>query len=393
MSALAPPAPRSRATLGLTAAAAAGRFELQVCDRCQTLQYPPRETCVNCLSDQLTWREHSGRGELIAATTIHHTNDAYFRERVPWNIGAVRLEGNVTVIAHLHHACMSARGEVRVRALLDRGGRGVLFAFPTDAARAAEPDPQVLDMTCSPKQKRILVTDGSSELGQALVTSLLAAGADVVWSGIPDHAQPPAPADPNALRLPLDVTDAASVEAAADRLASQVEIVINNAEFHGDPTDVSHADRVELAHAEMNTNYLGLVRLATAFTPHLLARAHERSSRPTAWVNVLSIYALSSLPSQGSCSASKAAALSFAQSLRAQVRASGIRVINVFPGPLETAAFREVPQPRLSSRALARAIVEALESGQDDCYPGDVAQDFQRRWRQDPKVLELELQS
>ena len=49
--------------------------------------------------------------------------------------------------------------------------------------------------------------------------------------------------------------------------------------------------------------------------------------------------------------------------------------------------------PKLPARALARAIVEALESGQEDCYPGDVAQDFLRRWRQDPKVLELELQS
>ncbi|MEP7244938.1 MAG: OB-fold domain-containing protein [Gammaproteobacteria bacterium] len=147
MSALVPPSAQSHAALGLTAAAAVGRFELQVCDRCGTVQYPPREACVKCLTGQLTWREHSGRGELIAATAIHHSHDDYFRGRTPWNIGMVRLEGDITVIAHLHHCCMGSRDTVQVRALLDRGGRGVLFAFPTDAARAAEPDSQVLEMT------------------------------------------------------------------------------------------------------------------------------------------------------------------------------------------------------------------------------------------------------
>lgn len=48
-----PPYARSRVALGLTAAAAEGRFELQVCDDCGTTQYPPREACRKCLSTQL----------------------------------------------------------------------------------------------------------------------------------------------------------------------------------------------------------------------------------------------------------------------------------------------------------------------------------------------------
>jgi short-subunit dehydrogenase len=68
---------------------------------------------------------------------------------------------------------------------------------------------------------------------------------------------------------------------------------------------------------------------------------------------VLSIYALSNLPSHGSFSASKSAALSFTQCLRAQLRAAGIRV-------------------------------EALDSGVEDCYPDDVAQEFLRHRRQGP---------
>src|SRR5207253_611432 len=50
-----PPAARSRAALGLTAAAALGRFELQQCRDCGTVQYPPREACQQCLSIHLQW--------------------------------------------------------------------------------------------------------------------------------------------------------------------------------------------------------------------------------------------------------------------------------------------------------------------------------------------------
>ena len=53
--AMLPPGSRSRAALGLTAAAALGRFELQVCATCKAVQYPPREICHVCLGDELIW--------------------------------------------------------------------------------------------------------------------------------------------------------------------------------------------------------------------------------------------------------------------------------------------------------------------------------------------------
>ncbi len=42
-------------------------------------------------------------------------------------------------------------------------------------------------MTCDPKFRKILVTDGKTAVGQALVKALVAAGADLVWVG---HAEP-----------------------------------------------------------------------------------------------------------------------------------------------------------------------------------------------------------
>ena len=40
---------------------------------------------------------------------------------------------------------------------------------------------------------------------------------------------------------------------------------------------------------------------------------------------------------------------------------------------------------------LASAIVKALREGIEDVYPGDVAQEWVERWRENPKVLEREL--
>ncbi|MFL6661713.1 MAG: zinc ribbon domain-containing protein, partial [Rhizobacter sp.] len=54
-----PPGSRGRVALGMTAAAAEGRFELQTCKDCGTVQYPPREACHKCLSPRLQWKAQS----------------------------------------------------------------------------------------------------------------------------------------------------------------------------------------------------------------------------------------------------------------------------------------------------------------------------------------------
>jgi len=53
----------------------------------------------------------------------------------------------------------------------------------------------------------------------------------------------------------------------------------------------------------------------------------------TAWVNLLSVYALVQFSAARHVLGSKAAALSLAQCLRAEMRAAGVRVINVLPDP------------------------------------------------------------
>jgi NAD(P)-dependent dehydrogenase (short-subunit alcohol dehydrogenase family) len=147
----------------------------------------------------------------------------------------------------------------------------------------------------------------------------------------------------------------------------------------------------DVARAEMDINYFGLLRLAQEFGPALKGRSADGATGATAWVNVLSIYALSNFPPHGTFSASKAAAHSLAQCLRAEMRPAGIRVINLFPGPIDDEWNQHTPPPKLAPGVLANAIVKALRDGIEDVYPGDVAQEWLERWRDNPKVLEREL--
>jgi NAD(P)-dependent dehydrogenase (short-subunit alcohol dehydrogenase family)/uncharacterized OB-fold protein len=387
-----PPAARSRIALGLTAAAALGRFELQQCRDCGTVQYPPREACQKCLSIRLDWKPQPPGGELLAQTVLHHSNDLFFRERLPWRLGLVKLACGPTVVAHLHEAVTD---NVRVRAALDRAGQAVIVALPDKEGVDMAEDKQLREFTCDPKQRKILVTDGKTALGQALVKSFAEAKADIIWVG---HAEPwkkfagfdELQKIPQVTLMPLDVTDSKNVREVAAEIAGKVDIVVNNAEVHRS-FGIANRQGVETARAEMDVNYFGLLRLAQEFAPAMRSRGADGRSSAVAWVNLLSIYALANFPPHGTFSASKAAAHSLAQCLRAEMRPAGVRVVNVFPGPIDDEWNQLLPPPKLAPAALAKAIVGALRDGVEDVYPGDVAQEWLARWRDNPKALEREL--
>ncbi len=391
-----PPWGRSRVAMGLTAAAAEGRFELQVCEDCATVQYPPREACSACASPRLKWRAQSGAGELLAVTTLHHSNDLFFRERLPWRLGLVRLDAGATLMTHLHGDVGDAGTRVKVGARLDRAGRAVVIAFPVTETPHMSDDKMLREMTSDPKLRKILVTDAMTGVGQALVRALVKAGADIVWAG---HAEPwkrhgsgldDITSLPQVILVPLYLTNGRAVTELAGEIGGKVDIVINNAEVHR-TFGISARRGTGAARAEMDVNYFGALRLAQEFGPALMGRAADGATHATAWVNLLSIYALANFPPHGTYSASKAAAHSLAQCQRAEMRAAGIRVINVFPGPMEDEWNQNMPPPKLTPDALASAVIKALRDGVEDVYPGDVAQEWLERWRENPKVLEREL--
>jgi len=142
-----PPAKRSRIALGLTTAVAQGRFELQRCARCSAIQYPPREACHRCLSSELEWTVQSGLGRLIAQTTLHHSHEPFFRERLPWRLGMIRLDAGPTVVAHLHCGVAAPPAAVQVTARLDQSGQAVLIAIIPGGEAAMNDDPRIRELT------------------------------------------------------------------------------------------------------------------------------------------------------------------------------------------------------------------------------------------------------
>lgn len=385
---------RSRTAQGLTAAAALGRFELQTCSDCSTVFYPPRDACPKCLSPRVPFAPVDNRGTLIAETTIRTSTDPYFRERTPWRTGLTKLDCGPVVLSHLHGDVREGE-RVRLDLKLDKGGAPVMIALPEKDTPNMADDPQLRELTSDPKFRRVLITDGRSAVGQAMAEAFSKAGANIVFVGVADPWKPFPGQD--ALKkierveiVPLDLTDTESVTEQAEQNGGRIDIVVNTAE-HVRSGGIMQRRGVNVAREEMDIRYFGLMRLAQAFGPGMRARGADGVNSAAAFVNLLSVHALMNWPEYGAYSAAEAACLSAAQCLRAELRPGGVKVLNVFFGPLETEWFQTVPPPKVAPAALAKAVVNALQRGLEDVFVGDIAEDIRARLAVNPKALEREL--
>jgi len=258
----------------------------------------------------------------------------------------------------LHHAFKQTSGRFRTRA-------------------TASPDPV--------RGAVALVTGTSRGIGPCLVRGLLDAGARRIYCAARDPAQTAglvAEARDRLIPVKLDITSDADVEAAAER-AGDVTLLVNNAGLNFNQA-FSSADAMANARAEMETNYFGPLRLCRAFAPVL-----RRNGGGTV-VNMLSILAHMNLPMMGSLCASKAAALSLTQALRAELASQGTRVVGVLPGAVDTDMTRGLSIPKLAPRDVAGAVIDGLLRGLEEIYPGDMAAGVAFGLTLDPKDVERE---
>lgn len=393
---LSPQGMRSRTALGLTAAAAEGRFALQRCEACGTFAYPPRDACPTCLSAGLVFRDAPRNGSLLAVTTIRTSTDSFFRERMPWQIGTVALDCGPPMVAHVH-GDLKGGDRVRMSLQLDRSGQAVAFALPERDTENMADDAQWREMTCDPKFRRALVTDGRNPIGQAVAKAMAEAGASIIFVGISD-AWKPFPGEaalralPNVEIVPLDLTNTDSVQELASDIGPRVDIVVNTTD-HVRPGGIMGRKGLVIAREEIDIRYLGLTRMAQAFGPVLRFRGTDGVVSASSFVNFLSIHALTNLPEYGAHSAIEAACHSASQCLRAELRPGGVKVVNIFHGPLETEWFQTMPPPKVAPSALAKAAIDALRAGIEDVFVGDVAKDIRERLAVNPKAVERELGS
>lgn len=221
-----------------------------------------------------------------------------------------------------------------------------------------------------------LVVGASGGIGTALVSALLDAGAREV---IAASRRPAVSTDSRVIPVRMDLTSAASVLEAAQVYGALVDWVICVGGVNSNHR-LDHYDE-RAAREEMETNYFGLINVYRAFAPSMKER------RCGAFVNVLSVLALVNHPMMATYCASKAAALSLTQAMRAELATFGVRVHAVMPPAVDTRMSSHIPQPKLTPAAFAQQMVDSLLSGTEDIYPGAAAA-LRDSIRSDPKAVE-----
>lgn len=124
--------------------------------------------------------------------------------------------------------------------------------------------------------------------------------------------------------------------------------------------DTAEFDDLEVMRGTFETNNLGM---AATFHPFVAAMSARRSGT---LVGIASVAAIRGLPGHGAYCASKAAVVSYCESLRGELRASGVRVVTIVPGYIDTPLTRGNPYSMpflMPADAFADQACEAITAG------------------------------
>jgi len=211
---------------------------------------------------------------------------------------------------------------------------------------------------------KVFITGASSGLGAALAAHYAARDAVLGLAArrADKLAEVAAALDTPSTVYALDVADRHALAAAAADFCSRhgtPDIVIASAGISagtrcGNPEDVAALERV------LQTNVTGLAATLSPFVEPM------RKRRSGALVGIASVAGFRGLPGSGAYSASKAAAINWLEALRVELHGSGVRVVTVCPGYIDTpmTAVNRFHMPfLLSAEDAARRTARAIERG------------------------------
>jgi short-subunit dehydrogenase len=237
-------------------------------------------------------------------------------------------------------------------------------------------------MTETIKDSTVLITGATGAIATALIAALTARGAKKIYAAARDPSA--LAASDRLVPLKMDVTSDGDVNKAA-AAATDITILINNAGVNHNTAFLLAAD-MSIAREELECNYLAPLRVTRAFAPALIANKGVV-------LNMLTILSRVNLPFMGSYCASKAAALSLTQGLRAELGPRGVRVAAALPGAVDTRMTAGLPIPKMSPAEAATEILDGFESGEEEIYVGDMARGLAEGLAKDPKGVERQLAS
>ena len=225
--------------------------------------------------------------------------------------------------------------------------------------------------------KVVMITGASSGIGKGLALDLVARGARV---GLLARRQNLLDEIVNSTRLrggkafavAADVRDADEMRAAADRIRSQlgpIDILIANAGI-GTSNHISQLDPIHAANV-ISINVLGAANSLAAVVPQMVERGKGQL------VAISSLAAYRGLPKSAAYCASKAAMSAYFESVRIDLRGTGVGVTIVHPGFIKTplTAGRDAKMPYLMELDDAiPKIVSAIEKGKKSiAFPWQLA--------------------
>jgi NAD(P)-dependent dehydrogenase (short-subunit alcohol dehydrogenase family) len=197
-----------------------------------------------------------------------------------------------------------------------------------------------------------VVAAANRGIGEALAAEALRRDAGRVYIAT---RRPVTHPDGRVTPLTMDVTDRRQIQRAAEQVES-LDMLINNAgiALYDDLSDRTALER------HLAVNLLGTYDVIQAFLPTL------QDSRG-AIVNNLSVNAVAPLP----------------------LIPSGVRVHAVLTGPVDTDMTKGLEIPKADPAAVAQAIFDGVDLGQDEIFPDAMSQSLADGWRTGPaKTLE-----
>ena len=210
--------------------------------------------------------------------------------------------------------------------------------------------------------RRIVISGASSGLGKALARHYLKRGAIVAAiARRGELLQVMAAEFPGQmLCYALDVRDSASLQQAAEDFIARYgcpDVVIANAGV-STGTLTEHAEDIAVFQAVMDINLMGMVKTFQPFIPPM------RMAQAGTLVGIASVAGFRGLPGASAYSASKSAVISYLESLRVELRDSGIKVVTICPGYIRTPMTVPNPYPMpfiIDAGEAAKRMVHAID--------------------------------
>lgn len=214
--------------------------------------------------------------------------------------------------------------------------------------------------------RAVLVTGANRGMGREYVRQLLDRGVATVYAAARDPHRVEV-SDPRVVPVALDVTDKASVAAAA-KAAPDVSVLINNAGIARGASVL--APDSALLREELETNLLGPLAMAAAFVDGIAARSG-------AIINVSSVLAW--LPVGASYGVSKAALWSATDSMRVELAPRAIQVVGVYVGLVDTDMASFADAPKSDPADVVRQVLDGVESGAQEVLADQMTRDARRQ--------------